>query len=151
MKPGDTLAEVRFFLALVLSGLVLCGVVPTASADVSETAPVANGPSEPEPRVSEEQAHTRLAMGGVGIFLSLGGIVAGAVLVRTPDIRSTGGDTNRAVKGAERKRRAGAFLLVVSPIALGASIFGVVRSKRNRREARGETKNKEPREPASWR
>lgn len=144
--------EMRSFLCFAtVLGSTLLGLVPNVGADAWDARQVTSATEEkPQPaRIDEKQARARLAASAAGIVLSTVGLAIGIPLVLTPDTRQLGPDYFEDVRGAGRKRTAGKVLLVVSPLALGASIFGVVRSKRNRLRAQGKTNA--PREPASWR
>jgi len=136
-------------LFLVGLGFGCLNFLPTASAHDSIGTTASLHHHDPEPaQTNERRARSKLAASALGIVFSTVGIVAGGVLVTTPDCRWAG-DWCEPVQGAQEKRTAGKVLLVISPLTLGASIFGLVRSNRTLRKAHPRTV--EPREPASWR
>ena len=139
------------YLTFLALGSTLVLFPPTALADSQAVVAASlEYQGNPEPiQINERKVRATLAASSLGLVLSTLGIIAGVAMVRVPDCRWQGGDYCRAVPGAEKKRRAGKALLVISPIALGASIFGIVRAHRIRKEARPQTN--EPREPTSWR
>lgn len=139
------------YLSLALLGCALLAFAPSALAHEPATSAVSlEYQTAPEPTQSKERrAHAGMASSSVGILLSTVGIIVGAALVSLPDCRWVGGDYCRPVQGAEKKRTAGKALLVISPLALGASIYGLVRSRRTRDE--GNPQMQEPRKRASWR
>ena len=138
------------YLAFLALGSTLALFPPTALADSQDVVAASlEYQGHPEPiQINERKVRATLAASSLGLVLGAIGIIAGVALVRVPDCRWEG-DYCRPVSGAEQKRKAGKALLVISPIALGASIFGIVRAHRIRKEARPKTN--EPREPTSWR
>ena len=126
------------YLPIALLGSALFAFAPRALAHEPATTVVSlEYQSASEPTQSKDRrAHAGVVSSSLGILFSTVGIVVGAAFVRVPDIRHTGGDTYQDVRGAEKKRTAGGFLLVLSPAALGTSIFGLVRSRRTRDEVK---------------
>ena len=139
---------VHAYLAFLAFGSTLALFPSIALAD-DQAAVALEYQGNPEPsQINERKARTGAIMSSLGIVLSTVGIIAGGVLVAVPECRWQG-DYCGAVSGAEKKNTAGKALLVISPISLGASIFGLVRSKRTLDKAHPKTSA--PREPASWR
>jgi len=128
------------------------------SISCSLALPLARASAE-EPNAAESAEvnvrRARIGMGAssAGIVLSTVGVIAGGMLFPA-SYSCSAGTAPGAIEAcdearitAERQHRAGKVLLIISPIALAASIFGLVRSKRTLNKAYP----KEPREPASWR
>ena len=82
-----------------------------------------------------------LAMSAIGVALSTAGLAVGTrnMLYNRCDLDCSAEQ--------DRRQRIGTITISVSAVALGTSIFGIIRTKRKLREVSPKT----VREPASWR
>jgi hypothetical protein len=84
-----------------------------------------------------------LAMSAIGVALSTAGLAVGArnMLYNRCDLD--------CLTEQDRRQRIGIIVISVSAVALGTSIFGIIRTRRKLREVSPKTVR--DREPASWR
>lgn len=143
----------RACLSLLVFALMITVLPSNASADSAGAVTDLSTEAEVSPapaKIDRRRARAGVAASSVGIVLSVAGLAAAGGLAAASGYScsavfpSTCGD---AMAKSDRQIKASLALFIISPIALGASIFGLVRSKRTSDKAYP----KEPRQAASWR